>query len=155
MDIIRLYKTPNLEKWTAEISKSDWRAGHYLAELITKNRLRELCGESTEVLLLVDDDNLVSFCTLAEQDEIADTDLKPWIGFAYTFPDYRGKRYIGRLIDCACELAARHGFDALYVSTDQKGLYENFGFDYTGTDKMSIYGEMSMIYKRSTKKEEE
>jgi GNAT superfamily N-acetyltransferase len=154
MEMIHLYENSSPLIWAEDIAKCDWRAGRYLAELISDNRLRELCGETTEVLLLVDNDRLVSFCTLAEQDEIADTDLKPWLGFVYTFPDYRGKRCIGRLIDHACELAAEQGYDALYVSTDQKGLYENFGFEYTGIEKMSIYGEMSMIYKRSTKKEE-
>ena len=149
MDILRLYETPKPEKWTAEIAKSDWRAGQYLAELIAENRLRELCGETTEVLLLADNDRLVSFCTIAEQDEIADTDLRPWLGFVYTFPEYRGKRCIGRLIDFACDIASSQGYDTLYVSTDQRGLYENFGFVYTCTKKMSIYGEMSMIYKRT------
>lgn len=154
MKIIRLYENSSPLIWAEDIAKSDWRAGQYLAELISDNRLRELCGETTEVLLLVDDDRLVSFCTLAEQDEITDTELKPWIGFVYTFPEYRGKRCIGKLIDYACNLASSQGYDTLYVSTDQKGLYESFGFEYTGTEKMSIYGEMSMIYKRSTKKEE-
>lgn len=153
MEIIHLYESNSAEFWAEAISKSDWRAGIYLAELIRNNKLKKLCGESTEVLLLTDKNELVSFCTLAEKDEIADTDMKPWIGFVYTFPKYRGRRCIARLIDRACEISLRQGYDALYVSTDQQGLYENFGFEYTGIRKMSVYGEMSMIYKRKLMKE--
>ena len=103
--------------------------------------------------MLTENDNLISFCTLAEEDEIKDTELKPWLGFVYTFPKYRGKRCIAKLIEYACTKAIEAEYNALYISTDQKGLYENFGFEYTGISKMSIYGDMSMIYKRNLIKE--
>lgn len=45
----------------------------------------DLCGKSTKVLMLVEEQTLISFCTLAEQDEVRDTSLTPWIGFVYTY----------------------------------------------------------------------
>ena len=50
-------------RWLNEIQKSDWGAGQYLYELLRDHRLKELCGESTKVLLLADGEQLVSFCT--------------------------------------------------------------------------------------------
>lgn len=46
-------------------------------------------GEKSRVMLLVDGDDLISFCTYAEKDDIQPTELTPWIGFVYTFPQYR------------------------------------------------------------------
>jgi len=45
-----------------------------------------------------------------------------WIGFVYTFPAFRGKRLIAKLIDRACSCAKEDGYNAVYVSTDQKIL---------------------------------
>ena len=148
MRILQFYQCDNPEYWIKKIAESDWNAGKHLAELLETDKLKQLCGEFSDVLMLTDDDKLISFCTLAEKDEIPDTDMKPWIGFVYTFPQYRGKRYIGKLINHACHIIAEYNYNALYISTDQKGLYENFGFTFTGIEKMSIYGDLSLIYKR-------
>lgn len=148
MKIIRFYQCDNPEYWIKKIAESDWNAGKHLAELLETDKLKQLCGEFSDVLMLTDDDKLISFCTLAEQDEIPDTDIKPWIGFVYTFPQYRGQHYIGKLLNHACHITAEYNYNALYISTDQKGLYENFGFTFTGIEKMSIYGDLSLIYKR-------
>lgn len=149
MKIIEFYQHNAPVTWIDKIDESDWRAGKYLAELLKKNEFRKLCGENSEVLLLTENDKLLSFCTLSDQDEIPDTNMMPWIGFVYTFPQYRGNHYIGILFEYAHEKALKVGYNTLYVSTDQKGLYEKFGFEYTGIEKTSIYGELSMIYKRN------
>lgn len=147
MKVLHFYQTSNQRHWITEIAKSDWRAGRYLAEVLENDKLKKLCGETSEVLLLTENDRLISFCTFAEQDEIYDTDMKPWLGFVYTFPKYRGNRYIGKLIEHACIAAVEQGYNAVYVSTDQQGLYEKFEFEFIDI-KMSVYGENSRIYKR-------
>lgn len=70
-----------------------------------------------------------------------------WIGFVYTFPAFRGKRLIAKLIDRACSCAKEDGYNAVYVSTDQKGLYENFGFEFF-QEMQDRRGDMSLVYKR-------
>ncbi len=90
---------------------------------------------------------MLSFCSYAEIDDVPDTSLKPWIGFVYTFPAFRGKRLIAKLIDRACSCAKDEGCDAVYVSTDQKGLYENFGFEFL-QEMQDRRGDMSLVYKR-------
>jgi len=45
--------------------------------------------------MLTDGEKLVAFCTFAPRDEIWPTDLTPWIGFVYTYPEYRGRRNAG------------------------------------------------------------
>ena len=94
--IIEYFSCGEQSRWLNEIQKSDWGAGQYLCELLRDHRLKELCGESTKVLMLADAEQLVSFCTYAEQDDIREPSLTPWVGFVYTFPAFRGNRYMGQ-----------------------------------------------------------
>ncbi len=144
MEIIEFYAASDKEYWLEKIKESDWRAGKYLYELLGTEKLQTLVGKDAKVLLLTDGKNLVSFCTLAEKDEIL-TDLTPWIGFVYTFPNYRGGRRAGELLDYAESLAKKSGAKNVYISTDHVGLYEKYGYEFFKTAK-TINGEDSRIY---------
>ena len=145
MEIISFYKNDNQQHWLDEISKCDWRAGQYLHEILSNGTFYDLVGEGSELLLLTDDDILISFCTYAKRDEIDSEDLSPWIGFVYTFAKYRGHRYTGLLFDRIEHLANEQNIPAVYISTGHIGLYEKYGFEYL-TDMESIYGEMARVY---------
>lgn len=148
MEIKEFSSLENKNSWISKIKEADWQAAKYLARLLESGEFYTLCGITSKVFLLTDNTNLISFCTYAEKDDIPDTDLTPWIGFVYTFPQFRGKRRIGKLIEYIYLLAKKEGFPALYISTDQQGLYENFGTIYACTLK-DIHGEDSFIYKLS------
>ena len=92
--------------------------------------IRDRCGNSTKVLMLVEGKTLISFCTLAEQDDVRDASLTPWIGFVYTFPEFRGHRYLGKLLEYAKNVAASEGATHIYISTDHMGLYEKYGYSF-------------------------
>ena len=127
MEILSYYETENPEWWLKKIGESDWNGGKFLHQLLAENRFYDLVGEKSKVFLLTDGNCLTSFCTYAERDDIPDTDLTPWIGFVYTFPEYRGKRLMGKLISRVRETAREEGYDALYISTREAGLYEKYG----------------------------
>ena len=146
MEIKELSELDNKPFWISKIKEGDWRAAKYLSELLESGDFYKLCGPASKVFLLTDGSDLISFCTYAEKDEIPDTDLTPWIGFVYTFPQFRGKRRIGKLIEHIYRLAKSEGVQTLYISTDQQGLYENFGATYFGKLK-DINGEDCLIYK--------
>ena len=146
MDIIDFYTSDDKEHWLSEIQKSEWGGGKYLYELLRDRKLKEICGESTKVLLLIDGDILMSFCTYAEQDDIQEPALTPWVGFVYTFPEYRGKRRIGKLLEYAYMLAKDDGHKHLYISTGETGLYEKYGYRFWKIMK-DVYGEDSRVYK--------
>ena len=115
MEIIEFFSTDNKEYWLSKMKECDWGAGQYLEKLLREEKLKQLVGESTMVLMLVDGDKLVSFCTFAEKDDIQPTDLTPWIGWVYTFLDYRGKRYAGKLLGHAEALAKEAGIKNIYI----------------------------------------
>ena len=147
MKIIEYYASPDSEHWLAQLRLCDWGAGPFLCELIDGEKFFDTLGVTSKLLLLTDGDRLVSFCTLAERDDIPDTELTPWVGFVYTYPEYRGRRCFGQLLEEAERLAAEAGFDALYISTDHIGLYEKYGCEFFRT-MTDIHGGESRIYIR-------
>ena len=147
MEVIEYFSTENKEYWLSKIKESDWGAGQYLYEHLKDQKLKQITGESTKVLMLVDGEKLVSFCILAEKDNIQPTDLTPWIGFVYTFPNYRGNRYAGKLLSHAETLAKEDGIGNVYISTDSIGLYEKYGYEFW--DLMKDWnGEETRVYVR-------
>ena len=145
--IIEYFSSGEQSLWLNQIQKSDWSAGQYLCELLRDHRLKELCGESTKVLMLADAEQLVSFCTYAEQDDIREPSLTPWVGFVYTFPAFRGNRYMGQLLDHAEVLARGEGHRCIYISTGETGLYEKYGYSFWKTMK-DVNGEDSRVYRK-------
>ncbi|MCR4656118.1 MAG: GNAT family N-acetyltransferase [Lachnospiraceae bacterium] len=146
MEIIEYFASDKKEHWLSEIQKSDWSAGRYLYELLRDKKLKGLCGEKTRVLLLTERDELLSFCTYAEQDDVRDPSLTPWIGFAYTFLQHRGKRLMGKLLEHAYMLAKHDGSEHIYISTGETGLYEKYGYGFFKIMK-DVSGEDSRIYR--------
>ncbi len=148
MKVIEYFSTDNQEYWLSKIKECDWVAGHFLYELIKKNELTNLVGENTKVLLLTNELELISFCTLSDVDDIETTELTPWIGFVYTFPKYRGNRYMGQLFTYAIEVAKSNGFKSIYISTDKEGIYEKYGFSFVGIMK-DRHDEDSRVYRKA------
>ena len=97
------------------------------------------------MLLLIDGDELISFCTYAQKDDIQPTELTPWVGFIYTFPEHRGHRYIGLLFEEIERLAKEEHITEVYISTNHIGLYEKYGCEYR-TQMKDMDGELSRIY---------
>jgi GNAT superfamily N-acetyltransferase len=146
MEILEFFTTKNKGLWISKIAESDWGAAQYLAYLLKENKLSELVGES-KVLMLVDCENLVSFCTLAEKDDVQPTDLTPWIGWIYTFPQYRAKRMAGKLLTHVEILAKESGATHTYISTNHIGLYEKYGYEFFMTAK-DVEGEDTRVYRK-------
>ncbi|MBO5716200.1 MAG: GNAT family N-acetyltransferase [Clostridia bacterium] len=147
MKIINYFDTENKEYYLEKIAKSDWDAAHFLHYLLKDNNFFELVGENSRVLLLVDGENLVSFCTLAEKDDVQPTDLTPWIGWIYTFPEYRGKHLAGELLAHAEALAKLDGATYTHISTNHVGLYEKYGYEFFITAK-DVEGEDTRVYRK-------
>ena len=129
-----------------QISSCEWDAGKFLYQLLVENKLKELCGSSTKLYVLMHNKKIVSFATYAEKDDI-DTDLySPWIGFVYTYPEFRGNRAFGKLLKRIISVAKKENKTSLYVSTNENGLYEKYGFAYF-KEMNDINNYPSKVYK--------
>ena len=149
MEILETVSMPREEVlvWAEKAENCDWDAGRFLGFLMRNGMVERKFGEGSQALLLTDNGELLAFCTLAMQDEIDDISLTPWIGFVYTFPEFRGHRYSQKLIEYAVEKAKEQGFKKIYISSEEKGLYEKYGFKFV-RDEMSIHEYITQIFER-------
>ena len=145
MEVINFFDSDRQSHWLNEIKKGDWGAAGFLYELLSKGTFHDTVGDTSKVLLLTDGDSLVSFCTYAEKDDIPSTDLTPWMGFVYTFPEYRGHHYVALLMEEVERLARQDGVSEVYISTDHIGLYEKYGCEFKAEMK-DMEGELSRVY---------
>lgn len=145
MDVISFYESDRREHWLEEIGRCDWSAGAFLYKLLSEGTFFDAVGEGSKVLLLTDGDELISFCTYARKDDIQPTELTPWMGFVYTFPEHRGHRHMGRLFEKVEQLAKEEQYSEVYISTNHVGLYEKYGCEYQ-TQMEDIEGKPSRVY---------
>lgn len=147
MRIIEYFHCDQQEHWLNQIKKSDWIAGQYLYQLLNENKLQDVVGENAKLLMLTEGEDLISFCTYTKKDDIQPTELTPWIGFVYTFPEYRGHRYAGKLFLEIEKIARLEKVQNIYISTDHTGLYEKYGFAFyqTMNDRR---GTFSRVYRK-------
>ena len=148
MRVIEYFTSEDKERWLNELKKCDWEAGQFLHQLLSENKLKQTVGQTALVLMLVDGDRLISFCTFAPMDDIQPTKLSPWIGFLYTFPEYRGNKYAGTLLDYAESLATVMEREYTYISTNHVGLYEKYGYEFYKMEK-DIWGEDTRVYRKN------
>lgn len=147
MQVIDYFNCDRSEYWLEQIKKSDWDAGQYLYSLLRENKFKNAVGENSKVLMLINGDELVSFCTYSEKDDIQPTELTPWIGFVYTFPKYRGNRYIGQLFLEIEKIAKAENVHDIFISTNHTGLYEKYGCEFYQI-MSDMNGELSRVYRK-------
>ena len=145
MEVVHFFDSDRQAHWLEEIKRSDWGAGAFLHRLLSDGTFFEAVGEGSEVLLLTDGDELISFCTYARKDDIQPTQLTPWMGFVYTFPAHRGHRYVGLLFGEIERIAKEEHVSEVYISTNHVGLYEKYGCEYK-TQLRDMDGELSRVY---------
>ena len=145
MRVINFFDSHRQNYWLNEIKRGDWGAAGFLYDLLSKGTFFEAAGEKSKVLLLTDGDELISFCTYAEKDDIQPTELTPWMGFVYTFPEHRGHHYVGLLMEEVERLAIKEGVSEVYISTNHSGLYEKYGCEFK-TEMYDMNGEPSRVY---------
>lgn len=122
-----------------------WEAAKYLLGLLEDGTFAETLGGKGRLFFLLDGETVVSFLTLTDQDCVAAPDMTPWIGFVFTFPEYRGKGNIGILLDHARKCTALDGVPFVFLATNHTGPYEKYGFAFLGNRK-DIHGEESRLY---------
>lgn len=149
MKIIEYFMSDNKEYWNEQIAIAEWGAAKFLLKLLNDiKKFNELLGSGGKLFLLVDGENIVSFVTLTQQDCVHDENMFPWLGFLYTYPDYRGNRYSEKLLRYAEEEAKADNHSIVYLATDHMGLYEKYGYTYLETRKDCWDEEARIYYKK-------
>lgn len=122
--------------------KCSWGAGSYLALKMKNNDFEN----NERVLIALDDDKIVAFCTYANKDELPDEyDFTPFIGFMFVDEKYRGHRISEKLIEAACNYARQQNCSKMYIMSGELGLYEKYGFVKIG-DYKTIYDNVDQLF---------
>lgn len=147
MKIINYFEQADQAALREKIGQCDWSAAKFLEKLLKEGTFAQTLGGWGKLFLLMDGENLVSFCTLSAQDAVWDKSLTPWIGFVYTAPQYRGRRCAGLVLGEAAAEASAMGCDRVYLETDHVGLYEKYGYTYL-ENRIDCWGsDVRVMYK--------
>ncbi len=130
-----------------EIKNCGWSAGELLAVLLKENKLEEICGDGAKVYLLFEEGKLAAYCTYAPKDDIPTDEYSPWIGFVFTFPQYRNRGFARKLIEHIETVAKQERKEFTYISTNHIGLYERLGYEFFKI-MPDINGESSRVYRK-------
>ena len=145
LEIILMQKNhPMWQKTAAFAQDCSWRAGPYLAERMDKGTFTD----RERVIACLDGEQVAGFCTFSERDSLPEDDPRtPFVGFVFVDEKYRGKRLSQRMIARACFHAADLGYEAVYVVSGEKGLYEKYGFHKIG-DVKTVHGTAEQLFRR-------
>ena len=66
---------------------------------------------------------------------------------AAKYPKHRGNRYSEKLIRYACCLAKQDGYGKVYLSSNEVGLYEKYGFIYLKR-LHTLWGEETQVFEK-------
>ena len=93
-------------------------------------------------------EQVIGFCTFSENDSLPEDDRRtPFIGYVFVDEKYRGKRLSQRMIERACLHAADLGYAAVHIVSDEKGLYEKYGFQKI-EDVETVHGTAEQLFRR-------
>jgi len=149
VEVNEYFSNENKEHWKDQIALADWRAAKFLLKLLNDmQKFEELLGSNGKLFMLVDKEKIVSFVTLTNQDCIRDKSIFPWLGFLFTYPEYRGKRYSEKLLNYVEKQAKSENNLFVYLGTDHIGLYEKYGYTYLETRKDYWNDETRIYYKK-------
>ena len=137
----------SLADYTASVS---WRAGPFLSRLMRENRF----APWERVFAAYIGGKPVGFCTLTAKDEMPENcAYTPFIGFVFVDEAYRGNRISQQLIAAACAYAKTLGFANIYLTSDEQGLYEKYGFVNSGT-VTTARGEETQLFTKAIQEAE-
>lgn len=130
-----------------QINEPLWPGAKHLYERIINNTQ----GGRVFIMYDIDKEHIITFGTLHDFDEIESETLKPWIGSIYTFRPYRGNRFSEQLIKHIIGIVKEEGLEFVYLSSDNLGMYEKFGFELYGMMK-TVRGNETQVFVYDTKK---
>lgn len=133
-----------------QINEPLWPGAKHLYERIINNK------DDGQLFIMYDRkrEHIITFGTLHNFDEIDNDNMKPWIGSVYTFRIYRGNRYSEKLIKYILNIAKEQGYEKVYLSSDNKGMYEKFGFELYSMME-TVRGNTTQVFTYDLKKLEE
>lgn len=99
----------------------------------------------------VEEGEIIGTYAMLRNDLNSRQDLCPWLACLYVAEEHRGKGIGAKLLDHGLSVAAKKGYENLYLTTDIENYYEKYGWKNSG----SVYGAgggASKLYEKGTAK---
>lgn len=139
----------NSSEWATlanTIRTISWTAGESLYQKMNTSAFTEWEGLTVGKI----HGELVGFCTVVKQDSLQIKQYTPFIGYVFVFEDYRGQRLSQKLLTFSENYLKKIGFGQVYLVSDEKGLYEKFGYEKIGLEK-TMHGNQETIFQKKLK----
>lgn len=127
------------------LKNNEWSGSNNLYKLLNENNFYAADSINEIYIMLNENEELVSYGALLEQDDVLDPSLRPWIGFVYVKPEFRGNRYSQKIINHMLKIADDLGEEKVYLHTEHLDLYEKYGFVYL-FNRIDKYDREVLVY---------
>ena len=153
MSLVSIALLDSRDPLTAELAErhaAEW--GHLYTNWNSAKALADFQQQKTDgslpaTLVLREDGQVAGSVSLLYGDCEACTDLDPWLGSLYIFPEFRGRGYAGQLIDAAIQLASAAGETEIHVFTESAAeLFRHHGFETV--ERAMLHGKPIEILRR-------
>ena len=132
-----------LEEFADYAESCSWKAGRTLAVKMRNESFRDC----ERVFAVYENGHPIGFCTFTESDSLIPRYLyRPFIGFIFVDEMFRGKKISKKIIDAVRNYSRINGYNRIYLTSGEKGLYEKLGFKKLGDNYETIYGTVEQLF---------
>ena len=146
--MLKIYNLKEKQEYLKEVlilEINEWSDDKYITEERLNKKIEKINNNFNNIyfckLVLLDDEKLIGFISMFEEDMDERKDLKPWYATMYVKKEYRGLGYSKILNEAILDEANKRGFDKLYLKTTLDNYYEKFGAVY-----MEKIGDEKLYY---------
>ena len=131
MDIISIKNNDLYLKEYIKLCSNEWGSNNNSNDYIN-NKLNEIknTNKVIDILALVNDDEMIGFISLFNEDDNERNDLTPWYATMYVKDKYRGKNYSKILNDAIINRCKELGYKKIYLKSYLNNYYEKFNAKY-------------------------
>lgn len=133
----------DIEPYLEFMRSIEWNAGKFLAKVLASGEYHQKFGTEAEGYFMMDEeqqDTIVGFCNIVEQDFIPVPGVKPWIAMLYIRPEYRGQHLSQKFIEFMEQRIRATGYQEAHILTQHKGLYERYGYELVRELDSTLHG---------------
>lgn len=132
--MLKIYNIKEKQEYLKEVLTleiKEWSDNKFITEERLNKKIEKINNNFNNIyfckLVLLDDEKLIGFISMFEEDMDERKDLKPWYATMYVKKEYRGLGYSKILNNAILDEANNRGFDKLYLKTTLENYYEKFG----------------------------
>lgn len=144
MKIIEFKNSLENREFLDYIKNIKWGAAKLLHQTITEDKVYEKFGKDTRIFYVKDDENIIGFFTIVNQDYIKLPEYDRFIAMLWVDQKYRGRGLSREFIKYAEDVSS---VKTMHLLTRHKGLYEKMGYKLIKEFKEEFH-DMDYLYEK-------